>query len=274
MFSYKKSLVSRKNASQRGGVFFFITLGIVLFAALSYAVIHSSENTTADILDDNNAKLSQGEIDAYYADIRAGITQLQLDGCQSIDYTTPADQGTGDKSCFLFHPDGGGVAYRDLGLGIGCNLTSMAIGEVCYGVVYAGISGGSRIYTTQNDLGVYSYNNGTGSYVTTGATSTSNGKTNTDTLAAASDAGVPYKAAVACRTLGSEWYLPAKDEVSLLYDNRALIGNFNSVPGSTSTYVSSTETSQTEYFVHNFSADLRTNITKDNIKTVRCVRRD
>jgi len=63
-----------------------------------------------------------------------------------------------------------------------------------------------------------------GSPVTTGATGTAigTGKANTDAIIASQGAG-SYAASL-CRTLGPEWFLPSKDELTKLYLNRYAVG--------------------------------------------------
>lgn len=107
-------------------------------------------------------------------------------------------------------------------------LADLEIGEACGGIVYAGSLSGTRLYTTEADQGSFSFNNGTFNppWTLTGASSTTDGMSNTDILAGLTDAGAPYEAAQACRALGPEWYLPSRDELSVLYYNRENIGGF------------------------------------------------
>lgn len=220
-----------------GNILFLILIAVSLFATLSYAIT-GSNRTTGNTIEKEKAKLSQAEIDSYTAALNQGKSRLTLiNNCSNIDYTPPADQVSGDKTCHMFHPDGGGVPYRNLGLGLGCELLNMTIGENCNGLVYAGSYGGTRLYTTAADQGTYSWNNGSTNYPVTGLTSNATGLANTNALVALSDAGAPYNAAEACRALGTEWYLPAWGELTMLASNRLAIGGFN-----TGTYWSSTET--------------------------------
>lgn len=77
---------------------------------------------------------------------------------------------------------------------------------------------------------VITWNNGGGNNTTTGYTSTVTGRANTQGLVNLSDAGSPYNAAAYCAGLSTgghnDWYLPAQDELLLLYTNRAAIGGF------------------------------------------------
>jgi hypothetical protein len=263
--------------SEKGNVLFLILIAVALFGALTYAVTNSMR-TGSSTTEKEQAKLDQAVIDNYMAAINVGKMRLEMAGCSSIDYTAPADQGAGDKSCHIFHPDGGGVSYQDLGLDScalqGIDITTLAIGETACGVVYAGTSGGNRIYTTAADQGQISWNNGTATMTVTGATSTSDGLANTNTLVGLSDAGAPYNAANACRSLGADWYLPSQGELNVLYTNRAAIGGFN-LSGSfpAGWYWSSSEDANGHARLQRFSDGYQSYYTKFNGLSVRCVRR-
>jgi hypothetical protein len=124
-----------------------------------------------------------------------------------------------DKSCHVFSPGFVGAPLCGAWLdGSGCTddvLSALTIGEKCpyANIVYAGLSGGNRIYTTVADQGAMQY---AASYSTSGATSMFDGQSNTDTLVVASG-GAPYSGALSCRSLGDEWYMPARDELLQLY---------------------------------------------------------
>ena len=263
---------------ERGNVLFLILIAVSLFAALSYAVTRMGR-TPGSTIEDEKAKLSQAQIDVYMAQINQGTNRLKLiNKCKTIDYTPPADQGAEDKTCHMFHPYGGGVAYRDFGLDAcalqGIDLTALAIGESACGVVYAGTSGGNRLYTTAADQGQISWNNGTGNWTVTGTTSTSDGLANTNTLVALADVGAPYNAANACRALGAEWYLPSQAELNVLYTNRAAIGGFN-LSGSfpAGRYWSSSENGSIGARSQRFSDGNQNANGKSYGLSVRCVRR-
>lgn len=275
MISKRKGAPERQ-ITKHGNVLFLILIAVALFAALSYTVTQMGR-TPGSTIEDEKAKLSQAQIDSYTAQLNQGKSRLELiNNCKSIDYTPPADQVAGDKSCHMFHPDGGGVPYIDFGDTCPSDviLAGLAIGGRCGALVYAGESGGNRLYTTAADQGQISWNNGTGNWTVTGATSTSDGLANTNTLIALSDAGAPYNAANACRALGAEWYLPAPDELSVLYTNRLAIGGFN-LGGSfpVGWYWSSPESNSGNARAVRFSGGNQTNYGKNNGLSVRCVRR-
>lgn len=97
---------------------------------------------------------------------------------------------------------------------------------------------------------------------TTGATSTSDGAANTSIIASGSPA------AQACTSLGVGWFLPAHDQLQLLYNGRATIGGF-----STGYYWSSTETTSYYAWYLYFNNGSWNNDTKYSYGGyVRCVR--
>lgn len=260
---------------QRGNILFLILLAVVLFAALSYAVTQSIQgggnDASSEIADLEAARQSD-----YITLVQNTALRLELiEGCASVDYTIPADQpGSGDFSCYMFHPDGGAVPYEDFGLTNcdleGIELSDLAVGQSCGNVVFAGTSSGNRIYTTATDQGNSTWNSGASPTTRVGVISLTNGQANTDAMIAQNDSGSPYDAAVACRTLGPDWYLPARDELAnTLYANRNVIGNFT-----TNRYWSSSEQTGSNNFnvwtidFSNGSPNIRN---KNTFNRVRCV---
>jgi hypothetical protein len=122
---------------------------------------------------------------------------------------------------------------------------------------------------TDQSTGIQWYN---GTYITTGATATAlgTGNENTDSIVAAQGAG-PY-AAYLCDTLTlneySDWYLPSKTELNVLYLNKVAIGGF-----STFNYWSSSECTTNGAWNVGFSnGSLNYGGNKDNPIYVRAVR--
>ncbi len=213
-----------------GSVFVYILIGCGLFAALMFALARSNSSPVS-IAEKGQARLYSNRIAAYTRSIDTAIEKLQLlKGCsvsqisyEAPDGSNPNIEAPADKSCNIFHIKGGGVIYDPLLSNALCDLTSLAVGQSCYGTVYGGMSGGWRIYTTLTVLSAnYPYNNGT--YIagtpSVGATSDSDGLANTQILVAASGVYAPYRAARACAALGEKWYLPSKNEMQTLYSRR------------------------------------------------------
>ncbi len=257
-----------------GNVLFLILIAVALFAALSYVVVHSSRMNAGSISSEED-RLNTARVENYITAINTGLLRLSIVPCAVVDYTPPSGWGAGDKRCHLFHPQGGDVPYQDFDLGDGyCVGTAkpwadLAVGEGCNNLVYAGTSGGNRIYTTtvDNTTGLYG-----ASGVLIGATSNTDGLANTELMLAAGSL-----IAQACRALGPDWYIPARDEFNVLWASRntgtlagTFLGSFR--------YTSSTETSAnskqtfmvgTQTWVANLS-----NGNKTTGGAVRCVRRD
>jgi hypothetical protein len=136
------------------------------------------------------------------------------------------------------------------------------------------------IFTTPSDQSSAAYW-GTLSY-TTGATSYTDGQTNSATAYADviagngtynPDDGYEPNAFVICNDLTfgghSDWYLPARDQLSTLYTNRVAIGNFDT---SGTYYWSSTETNSMTAHDQKFNSSFQNQNGKTGAYAVRCVR--
>lgn len=174
---------------------------------------------------------------------------------------------------------------------------SPAAGTVCGdGSVYAGLSpdGNVKMYTTRCDAGqtwngsactgtrltlCWNNCNGTG-YVTTSAyAGTTTGEANTTGVAALdSDSATggfqDHVAAVYCNSLSqdgqTDWYLPASDELNVIYGNKTAIGNFDT---SGSVYWSSRQNIISDANYQRFSDGYKASANKDTGRLVRCARR-
>lgn len=151
--------------------------------------------------------------------------------------------------------------------------TECEVEDGSYGF-YAGQVGGNYIVFSNKDEGsmAWANNSGTTAYgVNTGATSTSDGQTNTNTLVLNySD----VNAAQACASKGDgNWYLPAKDELNLLWQNSGAIGlNDQNINTSGTYYWSSTEYSSGYAWIQRFSDGNQDSDHKNTIGLVRCAR--
>lgn len=144
------------------------------------------------------------------------------------------------------------------------------VGTVCSdGAIYAGELNGTRLYAAPADEGnTLPWNNGSTNWTWIGLTSTTDGLANTNALVSLSDAGAPYKAAEACRARGEGWYLPAIDELNVLYTNRIAIGGLNA----SSYYWSSTEFPDRNADILMFNGGFSYWQGKDVYTLTRCIR--
>lgn len=128
--------------------------------------------------------------------------------------------------------------------------------------------GNLYVYPVDNSTGIQWYN---GSYITTNATDTLNGAANTDSIVKYQGAGA--YAAYLCDTLSAfghnDWYLPARDELNAMYQNKAIIGGFSS-----GSYWSSTEGDGSYAWYQAFTNGAQGHNLKYGTNRVRCVRRD
>ncbi len=168
--------------------------------------------------------------------------------------------------------------------------SSAPIGTICAdGTVYAGLSpdGNVPMYTTPCDFAQTwdgSTCTGTATWlkwcynltILTGVSSSVTGESNTETLYGLNaNADGPYEAATTCYTLSrhghTDWYLPARGELNLLYVNRVSIGGFDT---SGNYYWAATESTSSGAYAIEFAAGTQTAGDKWNSRVVRCVRKD
>ena len=153
--------------------------------------------------------------------------------------------------------------------------TTGAIGTVCLtdNAIYIGTVGGNRIYAASADQGS-TLQWKTSNSTTTGTTSTTDGLANTNAMIAAGAAAHPAGNACATKAPAGTWYLPAKDELNLVWTNRGAINlaakGFNT--GGTY-YWSSTEIGSITAWFQRLSDGNQNGSNKTNSHLVRCVRR-
>lgn len=115
---------------QSGNVLFLILIAVALFSALSYVIIQSGRSGGASVSKDKS-RLIASEIFNYVTAVQTGLVRLQTNGCKEnqISFDNPANSAAAatygwttsgyananapaDHSCDIFHPNGGGVAYK------------------------------------------------------------------------------------------------------------------------------------------------------------------
>ncbi len=98
--------------SERGNVFIFILLGLVLFAALSYTVSRGFRSDTTSQMTERQAELTASEILTYAQQIERTIDRLRRNGCSENEISFENDDtaiytfATRDE-CKVFHEAGG-----------------------------------------------------------------------------------------------------------------------------------------------------------------------
>lgn len=154
-----------------------------------------------------------------------------------------------------------------------------SIGDQCSdGSFYIGQLGGNDIYATSATHETSTtWNNGTSNWTTTGFTSMTDGPGNTAGLVALADAGAPYEAAEYCDGLSAHgyddgWYLPARDELNLLWNGGDPIAGVTE-SGSDWYWSSSEYVLNYGAWFQRFSDGSQSFSTKNYAFLVRCVRR-
>lgn len=150
--------------------------------------------------------------------------------------------------------------------------TRLAVGTYYQGgiIAYLDVTNQHGLIAAPDDqsTGIQWYN---GSNVITGATYTTigTGKSNTETIIQVQGLGV--YAAKLCDDLVlngyDDWYLPSKDELNILYQNRDLIGGFT-----TNDYWSSSGNGSKNAWYQHFNSGNQLNNLKSNTYRVRAVR--
>lgn len=170
-------------------------------------------------------------------------------------------------------------------------LESLNVSTLVRLIVFKGLS--SSIYqvgqyvSIEDVLGVVYFNDGStimavtvdetktqwGNYgTTTGANSSTDGASNTDKIVAKSPA------AQWCRAKGASWYLPARDELNAVYNNKSKLNATLSSPSvggaqlGTGEYWSSTELGNYGGYYVSFGSGNTGSYSKDNTYSVRAVR--
>jgi hypothetical protein len=177
------------------------------------------------------------------------------------------------------------IKHRVTILGVTGTYPCSNIGDECPdGTIYAGLTpdGNVPMYVPPSDQSSGAYW-GTYNY-TTGATSYTDGDGNQADVYAHvmngdgtynPDDGKTPNAFVLCEDLTygghSDWYLPARDELKVLYNNAAAIGGFDT---SGTFYWSSSEYNKFHAWGRRFSDGFQSYFLKDEAFAVRCARHD
>lgn len=108
-----------------GNVLFLILLAVALFAALSYAVTQAGRSSGKDISDEK-LSLEVNELLSFSNAVKAAILRMKLiSGCKDTEISFQSSEwfkstfydnpnSPADHSCHVFHPEGGGVAFKDI----------------------------------------------------------------------------------------------------------------------------------------------------------------
>lgn len=272
--------------SESGSAIVMLFIAVALFGAVTYALMASSRTSTSWLKAEESKAAATGYIDCANAESMAQ-KRLSMRGCGTMissaaDGSNTIPGAPTDGSCSIYHVNGGGVKpCVSLDPETQCGTKTLSVGQLCDGMVYAGISpdGGKRMFTTPADTtGVYWNNSGNVTPVNVAGTTVNGGAGNTALIVAldadSGTAGFQYhESAKFCDDLvafgRSDWYLPARGEVQVLYNGRVPIGGFSAAK-----YQSSSQGDQYGYLAWNFSSGFADTDYKYNPSPFRCVRKE
>jgi len=205
----------------------------------------------------------------------AVFTSVNADGVAEVEVVIINASTDGDNITYTIQNPKltENATFEDVSLFVdGNGDNNLAIGQSYQGgiIAYLDSTGqhGLIAATADQSEGIQWYN---GSYIVTGATGTAigTGLTNTNTIIAAQGSG-SYAASIARDYNGggyTDWYLPSKDELNLLYENKTAIGGFPD-----NYYWSSTENDNYGAWEQNFDNGFQNGSDKNVTIDVRAVR--
>ena len=114
----------KTKATENGNILFFILIGVALFGALSFAVTQGS-GTSQGTVDQERAELLAGEILDYATSLKTAVQRMKFSGVDEDEYCFDIDQYPGGNTNYeyaacadtrnrVFHPNGGGVQYKEI----------------------------------------------------------------------------------------------------------------------------------------------------------------
>ena len=101
---------------------FFILLGVVLFAALSFVIARGMRSQSTKALTRQQATLAASDIIDFAQDVERGINKILSNGISenqisfensATTISTYANANCTTDNCKVFMPDGGGVSWRN-----------------------------------------------------------------------------------------------------------------------------------------------------------------
>lgn len=276
--------MKNNSLGQRGSAILYIFVLIALFAFLAYMFSYGTRGNIG-WFQDEQSEAATTATQQCSNNLTMATKRLEARGCGALISTATdgsnANPGAPtDGSCSLYHPNGGGLKPCDGVVTPTCDLTSLAVGQSACGVIYAGTLTGRRIYAYATDSGsAETWDNGNGwAEALPGANDAFDGKINTDFLVTNVSSRAPYRAAELCRALGPDFYLPAPQELILLYNVRTtgdFAGTFTLGGGFVNTmyWSSRAQTTPNAYLIR-MEVGVISYTNRDQTRRVRCVRTD
>lgn len=107
-----------KTSSERGNIFVYVLITIVLFAALTFILARQEDAGEATALDEDRARIIATQLISASAQVTSAVEQMTFAGTEpdSMEFVRPGQPGydTPPHLDKVFHPDGGGVILNPL----------------------------------------------------------------------------------------------------------------------------------------------------------------
>lgn len=219
-------------SSQRGSAIIMLFIAVALFGMLAYAFSQGTRSSLSWVDKEKASASATASADCANS-VSLAVKRLESRGCggmisMNADGSNPTVGAPKDGSCSVYHAKGGGAKYCGTIIAAPTQPCgpSPAIGDVCSdGTIYAGQTpdGNVPMFITGAASEILSIFGPTGddsglAWCTGSESTCRTGQSNTTTLAT-NPANV---AILYCENLTahgySDWYLPARSEVDLLFN--------------------------------------------------------
>lgn len=148
---------SSKNA-ERGNVFLFILLGVILFAALAFAISRGFRSDTTTAISQRKAELMATDIMSYAQRLERMVAKMQRSGISEndISFENPVDAGYAHTPSVnannVFHGDGGALSRQDAPSGANDESAWHFTGHTCIADIGTGATGCASNTTRDEEL--------------------------------------------------------------------------------------------------------------------------
>lgn len=149
---------SPDNRSERGNVFLFILLGVILFAALAFAISRGFRSDTTTAMSQRKAELLATDVLGFAQRLERTVAKMQRSGISEndISFENPVDAGYAHTPSTdahnVFHGDGGALSRQDAPSGANDGSVWHFTGHTCIADIGTGATGCSSNTDSDEEL--------------------------------------------------------------------------------------------------------------------------